>query len=329
MRLFRRIRYLSISGIFLLAWPTVWAQPIDRGQGQAALIFQILASELAVDQGELGVAATTYLTMARVTQNVGAARRATELAIQARLPQRAEEAAEIWLKNAPADLEAQGTLDLLHVMLGRNDKLIQSLNARRDQASKEDRLDGFYDYLSGLTSRSPDRLAASKLYGTVAKPDLKRPAVLYSLAMLEERAGNFETMEALLRDLIAIDPKHAHAHNALGYHLADRNIRLDEALALIERAFELAPNDAHIIDSVGWIHFRMGRVDLAEKYLRQAHEQQPDVEISAHLGEVLWSSGRRDEAENFWRSALATDPRNEVLQETLKRLGVPALQIQP
>jgi tetratricopeptide (TPR) repeat protein len=329
MRLLSRIRLFGMTGIFLLTPPSVWAQPVDRGQSQAALIFQILASELAVDQGELGVAATTYLTMARATQNVGAARRATELAIQARLPQRAEEAAEIWLKNAPTDLEAQGTLDLLHLMLGRNDKLLQSLTTRRDLAAKEDRLDSFYDYLSGLTSRSPDRLAASKLYGAVAKSDLKRPAVLYSLAMLEERAGNFETMEALLRDLIAIDPKHAHAHNALGYHLADRNIRLEEAQKLIERAFELAPNDAHIIDSVGWVHFRMGRIDLAEKYLRQAHEQQPDVEISAHLGEVLWASGRREEAENFWRAAIATDPRNEVLQETLKRLGVPPLKIQP
>jgi Flp pilus assembly protein TadD len=136
-------------------------------------------------------------------------------------------------------------------------------------------------------------------------------------------------MEQILRSLIARDPAHAHAHNALGYHLADRNERLSEALKLIERALALAPEDAHIIDSMGWVQFRLGRLDLAEKYLRMAHQRQPDAEISAHLAEVLWVSGRGDEAEALLRSAFLSDPRNEVLQGTLKRLGIPASRIHP
>jgi Flp pilus assembly protein TadD len=309
--------------------PVIVAQGIDRGQRQAALIFQILASELALNEGELGVAAATYLTLAQQTRDPGAARRATELLIQARAPQQALEAAEIWLAANPKDAEAQTTVDLIELVLGQTDKLVSSLVLRRDAARKDDKLDSFYDYLAGLAGRAADPAAGAKLYGTVSAPDAKRPNVLYTQAMLHERAGNAQAMEQLLRELIALDPMHAHAHNALGYHLADRNERLEEALALIERALGLAPNDAHIIDSMGWIQFRLGNLDLAEKYLRAAFVQQPDTEISTHLGEVLWVKGKTEEAESLWRAAFANDPRNELLQKTLKRLGVSPMRVHP
>ncbi len=319
----------------------------DRGQEQASAIFQILASELALAQGQVGVAAATYLNLARQTQDPAAAKRATELALEARSPQRAEEAAAIWLKNAPADQEAQGTLDLLHIVLGETEKVSRSLIARRaaivsagsaagTSGTERDKdrhqsmqLEAFYDYVASLAGRAPNKADGLAIFERVSEADRDVPNVIYTRAMLNEKAGRFEEMERLLRQIIANDPNHAHAHNALGYHFADRNERLDEAYGLISRALTLAPNDAHIIDSMGWIYFRKGDFAKAEKYLRLAQRQQPDAEISTHLAEVLWTMGNVAEAESLLRSAFSIDPRNEVLQSTLKRLGIPTLRVHP
>lgn len=308
---------------------SAFAQRFERGQQEASIIFQILASELALAEGEIGVAAATYLNVARQTRDAGAARRATELAIEARAPKIAEEAAEIWLKTAPADPEAQGTLDLLQVMTGKTQKLIESLTVRRDRARTENKTEGFYDYLASLAGRSPDRSDGLKLFETVSAPDKSLSQVMYSQAMLYERAGKNSEMERLLRALIEQDSKHAHARNALGYHFADRGERLDEAFVLIGAALKLMPDDAHIIDSMGWVYFRMGNLELAEQYLRQAHDKQPDAEIATHLGEVLWTRGRVAEAETLWSSAFRADPRNETLINTLKRLGIPPMRVHP
>jgi Flp pilus assembly protein TadD len=127
-------------------------------------------------------------------------------------------------------------------------------------------------------------------------------------------------MEKLLRRVIAIRPENPHAHNALGYSLADRGLRLTEARDLIARALELAPGDPFITDSLGWVEFKLGRPEVALKLLRQAYSARPDPEIGAHLGEVLWSMGQKDEARKIWREARARDGSNEVLRETLARL---------
>jgi Flp pilus assembly protein TadD/Holliday junction resolvase-like predicted endonuclease len=302
---------------------------IDTGRERAALVFQILASEMALAQGEIGIAAVTYLSVAKQTQDPAAAKRATELAIEARLPERAQEAAQIWLASAPGDREAQTTLDLLQVMMGETEKLMHSLAPRRDLADKEGRLGDFYDYVAGLAGRASDRQQALRLFESISRPHASMTAVMYTRAMLYERAGQEAEMIKLLRELIAREPSHAHAHNALGYHFADKNIQLGEALSLIEKALALAPNDAHIIDSMGWVQFRLGNLELAEKYLRKAHAKQPDAEISTHLGEVLWVKGQKVEAQSYLQAAFAADPRNEVLLETLKRLGIPPLQVHP
>ena len=212
---------------------------------------------------------------------------------------------------------------------GETQKLIRSLSTRRQTASKENKAELFYDYLASLAGRAPDKLEGLKLFETVSDPDRNQSNVVYTRAMLNERAGRHPVMEALLRELITREPNHAHAHNALGYHLADRNERLNEALTLIERAYALAPNDAHIIDSMGWVYFRLGRLDLAEKYLRLAHQQQPDAEISTHLAEVLWKKGQTAEAESFFRAAFQADPRSDILINTLNRLGISPARVHP
>jgi Flp pilus assembly protein TadD len=145
------------------------------------------------------------------------------------------------------------------------------------------------------------------------------PDLLYDHAMLAEKLNRVEVMEASLRKVIAAKPDHAHAYNALGYSLADRNIRLSEARELVETALNLAPNDFFIVDSLGWVLYRQGDLQGALKQLSRAYKGRPDAEIAAHLGEVLWQLGRRDEAVRVWQEGSKKTPDNETLQKTIKR----------
>jgi Flp pilus assembly protein TadD len=145
------------------------------------------------------------------------------------------------------------------------------------------------------------------------------PDLLYEQAMMAEKLERFAVAEGLLRRVMHIKPDNAHAHNALGYSLADRNQRLPEARELIRRALELSPGDPFITDSLGWVEYRMGNLPEAERLLRQAYQARPDVEIAAHLGEVIWMQGRQDEARRIWREGHARDASNETLRETLAR----------
>jgi Flp pilus assembly protein TadD len=115
-------------------------------------------------------------------------------------------------------------------------------------------------------------------------------------------------------------PEDAQAYNALGYTLADRTDRLGEAIVLLEKALALAPEDPFILDSVGWAQYRSGNLARAQEFLERAYKVRPDPEIAAHLGEVLWARGMREEAGQLWQSSLRINPQNEVLLETLRRL---------
>ncbi len=150
-----------------------------------------------------------------------------------------------------------------------------------------------------------------------ARPD--DPDVLYETALAAEKLGYLDVMERHLQRLIVLKPDSPQGYNALGYSFADRNMRLDEAAQLIDRAVALAPDDAAILDSKGWVLFRQGQLPAALEYLRRAFAKVPDGEIAAHLGEVLWASGRRDEAMAVWREAAKAHPTNEVLTATIKR----------
>jgi len=146
-----------------------------------------------------------------------------------------------------------------------------------------------------------------------------QPDLLYEAALLAERIGRMDVLEANLRAVIRIKPDHAHAYNALGYSFADRNERLPEAHGLIAKALALAPNDPFILDSMGWVLYRMGNAAGAIENLERAWKLRSDPEIAAHLGEVLWKSGRRDEATRTWRDAERAHPGNEVLTGVIKR----------
>jgi tetratricopeptide (TPR) repeat protein len=161
--------------------------------------------------------------------------------------------------------------------------------------------------------------AAFELLGHALERLPNYPDLLYDHAMAAERVNRIDVLEMNLRKLIQIRPDHAHAYNALGYTLADRNQRVEEAYGLIETALKLAPDDPFIMDSMGWVLYRMGRPKEGLDYLQRAFTLRPDPEIAAHLGELLWAAGEQGQARKVWGDALKEHPTNEVLQTTVKR----------
>jgi tetratricopeptide (TPR) repeat protein len=203
--------------------------------------------------------------------------------------------------------------------------------------SKQDRLDAAQSHLQAARASHPEyavRLligeaqllreagrAADSLAvldaGLAAQPD--QAELLYESALVAERLGRFDIFEARLKRLLQLKPEHAHALNALGYSLVERNLRLDEAQQLIDQALVLAPDDPFILDSKGWVQFRRGEAAKALDTLQRAFALRPDPEIAAHLGEVMWVLGRRDEATKTWAEAAKAHPGNDVLTATIKR----------
>jgi tetratricopeptide (TPR) repeat protein len=147
------------------------------------------------------------------------------------------------------------------------------------------------------------------------------PDLLYDIAMVAEKIDRLDITESRLKQLIALKPDNAQALNALGYTLVDRTNRASEGLELIEKAHKLEPGDPFILDSMGWANYRLGRLDDAERYLRQALDERPDAEIAAHLGEVLWKKGDTVRAREVWQSQLKSTPDSAVLRETMRRLA--------
>ena len=212
-------------------------------------------------------------------------RRASLLARQGKLPQ-----ARALLRNLPGtSADAQRMKLLAEVQLLREQRLFEDA----------------YTVQAQLVALAPDDAE-----------------LVYEQAMLAEKAGKIDTMERLLRQLIARHPQFHHAYNALGYSLADRGIRLNEARQLIMKALEFAPSDPFILDSLGWVEFRLGNKADARRHLEAAYKVRPDAEIAAHLGEVLLSMGDKEGATRTWKEAQGKDPDNGTLKETLKRLGV-------
>jgi tetratricopeptide (TPR) repeat protein len=159
---------------------------------------------------------------------------------------------------------------------------------------------------------------------TVLKAGVARfpsnPDLLYDFALLAEKTGRHDVMEKSLREVMQQAPDNHHAYNALGYSLAERNVRLQEAQELIAKALKLAPGDPFIMDSMGWVQYRLGNLNAAEAQLRQAYALRSDPEIAVHLGEVLWHKGLKADAQKLWREARAKDPKNDTLRNTLARL---------
>jgi tetratricopeptide (TPR) repeat protein len=160
--------------------------------------------------------------------------------------------------------------------------------------------------------------AYALLDDAVAK-NADRADLLYDRAMVAERLNKLDVLEADLKKVIELKPDYAHAYNALGYTFAERGVRLKEASELIQKALALAPDDAFIQDSLGWVQFKQGRTEEAIATLRKAYTVRRDPEIAAHLGEVLWAAGKKDEAMQLWRSALSESPGNDTLMAVIEK----------
>ena len=208
-------------------------------------------------------------------------------------------------------------------LLARQDKLEQAREilrgAQTEKADERIQLTIAEAALLRDAKRAQD--AFEFLENALAK-EPEQPELLYETALLAERLGKLELMESRLRRLIELRPDSPQAYNALGYALADRNVRLPEARALIEKALQLAPEDGFILDSMGWVLYRQGDLAGALSHLERSYAKREDPEIAAHLGEVLWALGRREEARKALAEALKKQPENEILTETMRRLGL-------
>jgi len=147
----------------------------------------------------------------------------------------------------------------------------------------------------------------------------EQPELLYQAALLADRLDRLDTFEQLLRKLIEIEPGNAHAYNALGYGWLARNLRIAEGMALVQKAYAMAPDDAAIIDSMGWGYYRQGDLDRSLDFLRRAYAANPDPEIAAHLGEVLWVRGERDAAQQVWRASAEAHPDSAILRDVMQK----------
>jgi tetratricopeptide (TPR) repeat protein len=232
------------------------------------------------------------------------------------------DSALVWFASVPADSQRFEMAQTRYINLlaeqGDIDKARQHLKLLRQERPQQ-AID-FYLFESaflreqGMPEESVNVLSEA-LINHPGNLDL-----LYSRAMVAESVGKLDMLEDDLRTILKIDPENAQAMNALGYTLTDRTDRHEEALGLINKALELRPNDPYYLDSLGWVYYRMGDLEKAEYYLREAVQIQADVEFVAHLGEVLWVQNKKSEAKKYWDQGLKLDPNNKVLQETLQRL---------
>jgi len=204
---------------------------------------------------------------------------------------------------------------------------------------QQDKLDEMQDHMRVLREKNPDQAvqfyllegqvlsdaglqqSAYDLYTTALAEHPDTEDLLYARALTAEKLGDLAGAERDMRSILARDPDNIRTMNALGYTLADKTDRYEEALVYITGAYEKTPDDPAIIDSMGWVQYRLGNLDVARQYLQQAWDMTSDSEIGAHLGEVMWQQGDHEAARKVWKKARETSPDNAVLQDTLKRFN--------
>ncbi len=226
-----------------------------------------------------------------------------------------------WLSQIPAGVDpirlASRRAELL-VQQGRTDEARLVLSQIKTATPEQSRRKALV--LAQWLREHKQTAAAHEVVQQALTDHPDNPELLTELSLIAEKLKRFDEMEAILRSLMKSYPKDPHAYNALGYSLADRKIRLQEARELVTQAVQLTPEDPYIQDSLGWVEFRMGNHQEALRILQAAYKAKPDAEIAAHLGEVLWTLGKTQEAGTLWREGLLLKPDNQTLVETLQRL---------
>lgn len=234
------------------------------------------------------------------------------------------DAALVWFASVPTHSSrfeiAQNNYIKLLVERGDLDKAREHLAQLRKEMPQQALQ--YYLFEASLLRENGQNQAAFDLLTDAMKQYPQNEDLHYSRAMIAESLNKLDVLESDLRWILEKDPNNAQALNALGYTLTDRTDRHQEALEMITRALEIKPGDPFYLDSLGWVYYRLGKLDEAEKYLREAVEAQSDVEFIAHLGEVLWVQGKQQEAKQVWQQGLEQDADNRLLLETMRRYGL-------
>lgn len=251
--------------------------------------------------------------------------RAQDAALQmgriAEIQQRHDDALKYYgrVRHGPSAIEAVMRSANVLARTGRIDTARHLMNELRDRFPQ---LATRFDIAEGeMLIASGDAEAALAMYDEALAEEAGNHDLLYGRSLAYEKLGRIADAERDLRNILDEEPDDARALNALGYMLTVHTDRLAEAEPMLARALELQPDDAAIMDSMGWLHYKRGRPEQALKLLRAAHDRFPDPEVAAHLGEVLWSLGRYQEARDVWQAALRNDPEHPVLRETTQRLN--------
>ena len=205
-------------------------------------------------------------------------------------------------------------------VLGRTDEAIEHIDAMLKGSQSDSSLVRIYITKGELLRGARRYEQAMDVFNTALEIVPGNSDLLYARALVAERLGRIDLLEADIRTILKTEPDNAHALNALGFTLADQTTRYEEAYGYLKRAIEIMPDDAAIIDSWGWVHYRLGEYEKAISLLRKALSRFDDAEIAAHLGEVLWVSGNQQEAREVWQRALKKSPEDPKLLEVMQRL---------
>lgn len=286
-------------------------------------VFQVLAAEVALQNGQIAPAYQTYMSLAKNTKDPKMAQRAMEIALAAQSGRSSLEAARLWDELAGPNNKTSREVFITLLML--NGKWHEAIDPSIDYLKKLKPADRekFLLQWQPLISKSSNEDEGVRAFTEIMsafKPLPNAPELLFVYALGQEKAKNYPEMEMALKTIIKKNPNDKNALNALGYSYADRNIKLPEAYSLISKAYQLSPSDAYILDSLAWVNFRMGKSQLAASQLKKAFEMKPEAEMGAHLGEILWSMGDKEAADKIWKKAEQINADDSTLKDTLRRL---------
>ena len=315
----KKLKFLLIASLLLLSFET----PADTNNTEATAeqVFQVLASEIGLQRGEARLAYQTYMSLARNSKDGRLAQRAMEIAIAGNSPELALNAAKIWDELNPKEAK-----EIYITLLMINQRWDESIKPAKEQLKKLKTTTAIEKQINQwrpLFGKATDEDAALNAYFQIVSSNIHQLndlEILYTFSLSTEKVQQYELMEKILRKIIAKNPNDKNALNALGYSFADRNIHLNEASILLNKAYKLSSDDPYILDSVAWANFKLGRTQEAIAQLQEAFKAKPEAEIGAHLGEVLWSNNEKLLAEDAWKQAEKLDANNKTLKSTLKRL---------
>lgn len=229
----------------------------------------------------------------------------------------------IWFASVPADSQRFQSAQTRYInLLADNGDLEKArLHLKLLRKEQPERAIQYYLFEAQFLMERDQKQAAFDMYTDALKEKPGNIDLLHGRAMVAEPLNRLAILEQDLNEILAKDPNNHQALNALGYTLADRTNRHQEALELIKKAVALSPNDPFYLDSLGWVYYRLGELEKAVEHLRQAAVLLPDAEMFAHLGEVLWQQGKHTEAKQLWQQATEKDASNKLLNETMRRFG--------